>query len=86
MPVLGRFCAFFTAVGKMRNFPIADDGRVISDQSRYRGSGREFVFAICTDFRHQPVDGLHSAENTKVTKCDFPLTKKTEVGNNILVL
>jgi len=42
--------------------------------------------ASCTNFRHSPVDGLHSAENTQLTNGDFPLTKKAGTGKNILVL
>jgi hypothetical protein len=32
----------------------------------------------CTDFRHPPVDALHSAENKLVTNSYFSLTKKIE--------
>jgi hypothetical protein len=35
-------------------------------------------FASCTNFCHVPVDALHSIENARLTKREFPLTAKTK--------
>jgi hypothetical protein len=47
---------------------------------------RHAALRPCTNFGHSIVESTHSPENTKLTNCDFPLTKKTEAVKNIIVL
>jgi hypothetical protein len=63
--------------GPGRQHPT-DPNYILARKRASRAASAKTYFFVCTIFGHRPVDGVHSIENTCVTKVDFPLTELIE--------